>query len=84
MVGTFAAGWLLGAAAVWKLWDLTQAGRFATFNGLGQMCFMLIPVASGVLYTRLAARLAARGWGWPSVRAVLAGVVGLFLGLLAL
>ena len=80
----FGLGWLLGLAAVLKAWDLSHAPRWSMFGGAGHAAFMLIPVVSGILVTRVAGRLFSRGWGGTPVRFLVLGMCVLLAGVLAL
>jgi hypothetical protein len=84
VTGTFLLGWLGGFAAVFKLWQLAQAPRWMMFSGAGYVTFMLVPALAGVIVTRLAGRLVARGWGGAPLRFVAVGLCGVLAGLLAI
>jgi hypothetical protein len=82
VAGTFLSGWLLGLAVVLKLWHLAHAPRWMLVSGVGYVSLMLPPAIAGFALAWCAGRLAARGWGRPSLGLAGAGVVGLVVGLL--
>jgi hypothetical protein len=84
VAGTFLFGWLLGLAIVLKLWHLAHAPRWMVVSGVGYVSLMLPPTMAGFTLAWCAGRLAARGWGRPSLGLAGAGVIGLVAGLLAL
>ena len=84
IAGTFLFGWLLGLAIVLKLWHLSHAPRWMVVSGVGYVSLMLPPAITGFALAWCAGRLAARGWGRPSLGLAGAGVVGLVAGFLVL
>src|ERR1700751_1755572 len=84
VTASFGLGWLLGLAGVLKAWNLSHAPRWSVFGGAGHAAFMLIPVVSGIVGTRLAGRLFSRGWGGLSVRFLALGVCLLLVGVLVI
>ncbi|HEY4392897.1 MAG TPA: hypothetical protein VGP64_02495 [Polyangia bacterium] len=83
-VGTFVLGWGLGAAVVFKAWQLAHAPRWMVTSGMGTVSFLMAPCLCGVLFARTTARLAARGWRGAPLGLVGLGACGLVAGLLAL
>jgi hypothetical protein len=84
VAATFLSGWLLGLAIVLKLWHLAHAPRWMVVSGVGYISLMLPPAIAGFALAWCASRLAARGWGRPSLGLAGVGVVGLVAGFLAL
>jgi len=84
LAGTFVFGWLLGLAIVFKLWHVAQAPRWMMLSGVGYVSMMLPPAITGFAMAWTMGRLAARGWGRPSLGLAGVGAVGLVAGLLAL
>jgi hypothetical protein len=84
LAGTFVFGWLLGLAIVFKLWHVAQAPRWMMFSGVAYVSMMLPPALTGFATAWSMGRLAARGWGRPSLGLAGMGAVGLVAGLLAL
>lgn len=84
VAGTFLFGWLLGLAIVLKLWQLAQAPRWMLVSGVGYVSLILPPTITGFAMAWSTGRLAARGWGRPSLGLAGVGVVGLVAGLLVL
>jgi hypothetical protein len=84
VAATFLLGWLLGLASVLKLWHLSAAPRWMIMSGVGYVTLMLPPALLGFALAWCAGRLAARGWGAPSLALAGTGVIGLVAGLLVL
>lgn len=84
VAGSFLFGWLLGLAIVLKLWQLSQAPRWLLVSGVGYVSLILPPTITGFTLAWSTGRLAARGWGRPSLGLAAVGVVGLVAGLLVL
>jgi len=84
VAGTFLFGWLSGLVVVFKLWRISHAPGWMVLSGVGYVTLMLPPAITGFTLAWCAGRLAARGWGTPSLGLAGAGVLGLVAGLLAL
>ena len=84
VAGTFVFGWLLGLAAVLKMWHVASPPGWLMFSGASYVTLMLAPALGGFLFVRVFGRLAGRGWGGPSLGMFSAGVAGLVAGLWAL
>ncbi|HEY2899939.1 MAG TPA: hypothetical protein VGL59_05135 [Polyangia bacterium] len=84
VTASFGLGWLLGLAVVLKAWNLSHAPRWSMFGGAGHAAFMLLPVVSGILVTRVAGHLFSRGWSGTPVRFLVLGVCLLLAGVLVI
>jgi hypothetical protein len=82
VTASFALGWFIGLAVVLKAWNLSHPPRWSVFGGAGHAAFMLIPVVSGILVTRVTGRLYSRGWGGLSVRFLVLGMCLVLAGVL--
>jgi hypothetical protein len=81
---TFAFGWIVGFAIVFKLWQVADAPRWMVFTGVGYVTLMLAPPLLGFICARAMGWLAARGFAGAPLGLLGLGVVGLVAGLIAL